>query len=196
MVRSLGKDVLVVDRFDRNDAGRRHHVVSGLTILGLDERIGHYATYPDLLDELRVLGADPLVGRELFERIVFNVAIGNTDDHARNHAAFWDGASLRLTPAYDLCPQARTGEVAAQAMAIDRDGGRAATFATCVAAAHIYGLSKREAIAIIDRTVDVIHAHWAEAAEAARLTEIDRAFLWGRSILNRYASYDYVRTSG
>jgi serine/threonine-protein kinase HipA len=41
----------------------------------------------------------------VFERIVFNIVIGNTDDHARNHAAFWDGTHLDLTPAYDLCPQ-------------------------------------------------------------------------------------------
>lgn len=43
--------------------------------------------------------------RQLFERIVFNVAIGNIDHHARNHATFWDGQELTLSPAYDLCPQ-------------------------------------------------------------------------------------------
>jgi serine/threonine-protein kinase HipA len=51
--------------------------------------------------------------RELFARIVFNVCINNTDDHPRNHAAFWDGAQLTLSPAYDLGPQPRAGETAA-----------------------------------------------------------------------------------
>ena len=46
---------------------------------------------------------------ELFGRIVFNILSGNTDDQARNHAAFWDGEALSLTPAYDICPQGRTG---------------------------------------------------------------------------------------
>jgi len=46
--------------------------------------------------------------------MVFNILVGNTDDHARNHAAFWDGKQLTLTPAYDICPQGRTGEEASQ----------------------------------------------------------------------------------
>jgi len=45
--------------------------------------------------------------RELFARIVFNVLVGNTDDHPRNHAALWDGDGLTLTPAFDIAPQAR-----------------------------------------------------------------------------------------
>lgn len=110
---SLGRDVLMIERFDRRSGGGRRIVVSGLTMLGLDEMEARYATYPDLLDMLRRKGIDAGVGRRLFERVVFNVAIGNNDDHARNHAAFWDGQTLELTPAYDLCPQIRSGETSA-----------------------------------------------------------------------------------
>jgi len=39
---------------------------------------------------------------ELFSRLTFNVLCGNTDDHARNHAAFWNGKDLSLTSAYDI----------------------------------------------------------------------------------------------
>lgn len=60
----------------------------------------------------------------MFERIVFNIAIGNSDDHARNHAAFWNGTNLELTPAYDLAPQPRSGTEERQAMDIGRDGSR------------------------------------------------------------------------
>ncbi|WP_163018965.1 HipA domain-containing protein, partial [Pseudomonas viridiflava] len=56
--------------------------------------------------------------RELFSRLVFNILCSNTDDHGRNHAAFFDGKSYRLTPAYDICPQVRTGTEASQAMRI------------------------------------------------------------------------------
>jgi len=52
------------------------------------------------------------------EGLVFNILCGNTDDHARNHAAFWDGKALTMTPAYDICPQGRTGNMASQAMLI------------------------------------------------------------------------------
>ena len=93
-------------------------------MVGLDELEGRYATSPDLLDVLRRTGSDLGVGRRLFQRIVFNVAIGNNDDHVRNHAAFWGGHALELTPTYDLRPQIRSGETSAQAMAFNRDGTR------------------------------------------------------------------------
>ncbi len=67
-------------------------VVSAATILGLDPYLGaRYATYPELADRLRATSVDAGDARELFARIVFNVIVGNTDDHARNHAAIWDG---------------------------------------------------------------------------------------------------------
>ncbi len=42
----------------------------------------------------------------------------------RNHAAFWDGKNLRLTPAYDVCPQLRTGDEAGQGMLIKGNENR------------------------------------------------------------------------
>ena len=143
VIKSMGRDVLLIERFDRLPAGGRRHVVSGLTMLGFDALLGaRYGSYPEILDVLRELGRAPHdVGRRLFERVVFNVAIGNNDDHARNHAAFWDGQSLDLTPAFDLTPQVRSTDTSAQAMAIGRDGSRASQFSVCVAAAADYGLS-------------------------------------------------------
>ncbi|MFD4403321.1 type II toxin-antitoxin system HipA family toxin [Nocardia sp. NPDC058499] len=188
---SLGKDVLVVERFDRGPEGERRIVVSALTMLGLDEMEARYATYPDLLDVLRRDGADPDIGRKLFERIVFNVAIGNNDDHARNHAAFWTGHALDLTPAYDLCPQPRSGETSAQAMAVGRDGRRDSSFAACLECCAVYGLSKGEARTIIDNQIHIIERDFAEVADLARLTRGQRNSLWRRQILNPFAGYGY-----
>ena len=56
--------------------------------------------------------------RELFSRIAFNILCSNTDDHLSNHAAFWNGSTLELSPAYDICPQSHAGE-ASLATAID-----------------------------------------------------------------------------
>lgn len=164
-------------------------------MLGLDEMEARYATYPELLDVLRRDGSDSDVGRRLFERIVFNVAVGNNDDHARNHAAFWDGRSLHLTPAYDLCPQPRSGETSAQAMAFGREGQRNSSFANCLDASAVYGLSKVEARDVIDHQIEVIERDWSEAADLARLTEAQRNFLWRRQILNPYAGYGYGRVT-
>lgn len=167
-------------------------VVSALTILELPEHAARHATYPDLADTIRrrfTLPTETL--RELFSRIVFNICIGNTDDHARNHAAFWDGAELSLTPAYDVCPYPRVGGEASQAMRIDRDGNSLSQLALCVEAAPIYGLSDGEAREVIDAQLDMITSEWDDAAERARLTQTERNALWGRAILNPFALEGY-----
>ncbi|MGO9078669.1 MAG: type II toxin-antitoxin system HipA family toxin [Streptosporangiaceae bacterium] len=190
---ALGHDVLLVDRFDRLEGGRhRRMLVSALTILNLDVMMARYATYYDLADAIRSRFAEPKQAlRELFSRITFNICVGNTDDHARNHAAFWDGTILTLTPAYDICPQPPSGGEATQAMAIRRDGYRYSQLAGCVAAAsNTYLLSKNEAKDIIDHQVGTIRAQWDEAADVARLTSVERNQLWGRQILNPYALED------
>jgi serine/threonine-protein kinase HipA len=195
---SLGHDVLLVHRFDRvpsggarPDAAGRRMVVSALTILGLDDMSGRWATYHELADLIRARFADPdATLRELFRRIVFNICVGNTDDHARNHAAFWDGKILSLTPAYDLCPQLRSGETATQAMAIGRDGQRSSRLAVCVEASDVYHLSRREATEICEHQVAVITGSWQEAADQARLTVAERQGLWGRQIINPAIHYE------
>lgn len=193
IVESLGRDVLLVDRFDRTAVpGERRLLVSALTMLGLDEMMARYATYPDLADLIRARFTEPQATlRELFARIVFNVCIGNNDDHARNHAAFWDGQSLTLTPAYDLCPQMRSGQESAQAMAIGRTGARASQLRVCRDAAAEYQLDKRDATDIIEAMVAVIEDQWSEAADAARLTQLERAQLWENQILNPFIFYDW-----
>lgn len=190
---SLGRDVLLIERFDRPGGGCRRLMVSALTMLGFGDFLGaRYSSYVEVLDVLRRHGRDgATAARALFERIVFNIAIGNTDDHARNHAAFWDGHELELTPAYDLCPQLRSGTEACQAMDITGDGLRDSRFATCVLAAPFYGLTAGQAREIIDTQVAGIRAAWDAAADEARLTAADRSSLWGRQILNPFAFEGY-----
>jgi serine/threonine-protein kinase HipA len=187
---ALGRDVLLVERFDRLEGGRhRRMVISALTILGLDAMMGRYATYYDLADAIRRSFTEPRrTLRELFSRIIFNICVSNTDDHARNHAAFWDGKNLTLTPAYDICPQPRSGGEATQAMAIRRDGYRYSQLAGCLpAATDTYLLTETEAKDIISHQVDIIRSQWHEAADATRLTVAERNQLWERQILNPYA---------
>jgi serine/threonine-protein kinase HipA len=184
------KDVLLVERFDRPGGGQRRHLVSALTILGLDEFTGaRYGSYALLADHIRRSFTDPAATlRELFSRIVFNILVGNTDDHPRNHAAFVNAdRSLTLTPAYDICPQPRSVPQANQAMAIGRNGERSSQLATCLAACEVYLLGTPQAQSIIDTQVDVIQTQWHDAADAARLTELERQQLFGREILNEFA---------
>lgn len=188
-----GRDVLLVDRFDREPSGTRRSFVSALTILGLHELAGRHATYHDLADVIRQrFVTRKATLRELFSRIVFNILVGNTDDHARNHAAFWDGERLELTPAYDICPQARAGGEQAQAMAIDPDGGRLSQMTTCLGASRHYELSHNDARSIIDDQIRVITDRWDEVANNVGLTRLERAELWGNQLLNPFALYGYL----
>ncbi|CAM3965285.1 type II toxin-antitoxin system HipA family toxin [Vreelandella rituensis] len=195
MARSLGKDVLLVERFDRvktPDGWGRHIVLSALTLLSLDEMMARYASYEDLAHRVRAEFDQPgKTLHELFGRIVFNVLCGNTDDHARNHAAFWDGGSYRLTPAYDICPQSRTGGETTQAMLLHGQERRS-QLVHCLAAAERLGLSQTQARDIINHQRATIHEHWGAVCDEADLSPVDRNFLWGRQFLNPFALEGYT----
>lgn len=185
-----GKDVLMVERFDRvaTPAGwQRKGIVSALTMLKLDEMMARYASYQDLANLVRerfVLAPSTL--RELFSRIAFNILIGNTDDHARNHAAFWNGRMLQLTPAYDICPQSRTGRTASQAMLIS-DGKNSSQITTCLRASPHFLLHEAEAVRIIEGHIRCIEENWSKVCEEADLSEIDRNLMWRNQVLNPFA---------
>lgn len=184
-----GRDVLLVERFDRlhtGDGWQRKAMVSALTIFGLDEIMARYASYADLTEIMRhrfIRPKDTL--RELFGRLVFNILCGNTDDHARNHAAFWDGEMLRLTPAYDICPQNRAGNEASQAMLIT-DNNRRSTLAACIEAAPNFLLDRHIAAGIIQDMLTTMRAQWEATCDEADLSDVESKFLWGRIFLNPY----------
>ena len=185
VVTSMGRKVLLLERFDRGPEGTRRPVVSGLTILNLPEQWVPSGSYPDLLDKLLQQSASAKgLGKGIFRRAAFNIAIGNTDDHLRNHAAFWDGTHLELTPAYDLSPVFRSGETASQALALNRDGDRTSSLETLVNAAADYRLDKGTARNIAEEVTDAIATHWEDAVEFAEMTTADQDLMWGRMFLN------------
>jgi serine/threonine-protein kinase HipA len=190
LTHASGKDVLLVERFDRHctpEGWQRKAMVSSLTLLGLDEMMARYASYEQLAEIIRHRFGQPKATlRELFARLVFNILCGNTDDHARNHAAFCDGQQLRLTPAYDICPQHRAGNEATQAMLI-RGDNRFSRLDVCLDVANQFLLSHDEARAIIDGQIDSIRMHWDTVCDEAGLTAVDKALLWKRQFLNPFA---------
>ena len=188
--RTAGKDVLLIERFDReksNAGWTRRPMVSALTLLALDEMMARYASYENLATIIRQRFTDPKPTlRELFGRLVFNILCGNTDDHARNHSAFWDGSRPTLTPAYDICPQGRSGGEAGQAMLIlGRDN--ASRISLCLKAAHQFLVNEADAVAIVRHQISVIKSRWSAICDEAGLAEVDRNFLWRRQFLNPYA---------
>ncbi len=193
LTKASGKDVLLIERFDRvlvDGRWQRRAVVSALTLFGLDEMMARYASYEELAEIVRhrFTSAEKTLN-ELFSRLVFNIICGNTDDHARNHAAFWNGNMLSLTPAYDICPQGRAGNEASQAMLIIGES-RLSRFSVCLEAAKHFLLSKKEAIAIIEKQLHTIVENWDEVCDVAQVNKTDRALLWGRQFLNPFIFED------
>ena len=194
LTQALGREVLLIERFDRvrqNTGWQRRIMLSALTLLGLREMEARYASYEDLAHRVRRDFADPRrTLAELFGRMVFNVLCGNTDDHARNHAAFWDGHGYRLTPAYDICPQGRTGGEASQAMLLTGQR-RDSRLIACLAAAPAFGLAADQARALIDAQLAVILRDWDRVCDEAGLTLSQRRSLWRRQFLNPYCLEGY-----
>lgn len=194
--RVLDRDVLLVERFDRlpvenGDAWHRKHMVSALTWTQENELAARHIAYSELAEIIRARFRNPTKDlQELFARMAFNVLIGNTDDHARNHAGFWDGAMLELTPAYDVAPQRRGNAEANQALNIV-PGQVAAKLTNVLQAADAFHLSEAEARAIIDAQVDAIRVNWIEVCDQATMQQTERTYFVGRQVFNSYAFEGY-----
>ena len=194
LVQALGKDILLVERFDRTygDAGETRKLMqSALTLLGLDEMTGRYASYQDFSEIIRLRFINPKATlEELFSRLVFNILCGNSDDHARNHAAFWDGRSLSLTPAYDICPQLRIGGECSQGMCIIGQDNRS-LLKNCLLSAPYCMLSEQKAREIISKQIGIIEEKWDDVALLAKLSPIENKLFKKRIFMNPYAFEDY-----
>jgi serine/threonine-protein kinase HipA len=190
MTTAANKDVLLIERFDRvggTQGWSRKVMVSALTLFGLDEMMARYASYEIFAEIIRHRFTAPKdTLKELFSRLVFNILCGNTDDHARNHAAFWDGKQLSLTPAYDICPQGRSGNEASQAMLISGNNNLS-QLKTCIETAHNFLLSKDDAHALFAQQKTIIEEQWDSVCDEARLSEVDKKLLWRRQFLNPYS---------
>jgi serine/threonine-protein kinase HipA len=97
----------LTQRFDREPGGKRIHFASAMTLLGYQDGNDHEtgASYLHLAEFLMRSGSrtnQDLI--ELWRRIVFNIAISNTDDHLRNHGFILENQGWALSPAYDLNP--------------------------------------------------------------------------------------------
>ncbi|MCP4235090.1 MAG: type II toxin-antitoxin system HipA family toxin [Aestuariibacter sp.] len=190
LTKAANKEVLLVERFDRvasKEGWARKSIVSALTLFSLDDLMARYASYETLAEIIRHRFTKPKETlRELFSRLTFNVLCGNTDDHARNHAAFWNGHTLALTPAYDICPQGRTGNEASQAMLI-AGNNKMSQLSTCLQTAHNFLLSQEEARAIFEHQIQIIKANFDAVCAEAELSEIDKRLFWKRQFLNPYS---------
>ena len=160
-------------RFDRIGEGRIHFA-SAMTLLGRkdgdDAAAG--ASYLELAEFIMRSGSRPDADlRELWKRIVFSIAVSNTDDHLRNHGFLLDAKGWRLSPAYDINP---SPDSAGLSLAID-EHDNSLDFGLALSVAPYFRLSKPEALSIME-AIRGVTATWRERAKALgiRKPEIER----------------------
>lgn len=99
--------VFLSRRFDRTTDGRRRHFASAMTLLGLTDGC-NAATgngYLDIVDFILQHCCDVEQNlRQLYRRVAFNITVGNSDDHFRNHGFLLAPRGWTLSPAYDMNP--------------------------------------------------------------------------------------------
>lgn len=97
--------VILLKRFDvcQGDTEGRNHMISMKTILGAEGF--DYSSYADMFTAIKKWSCQPQDDTNaLFRQMVFNLAIGNTDDHLKNFCMIHTVKGLHLSPAYDLLP--------------------------------------------------------------------------------------------
>ena len=103
-----------------------------------------------------------------FARVAFNVAVGNRDDHLRNHGFLLSENGWRVAPAFDVNPNIDKSD---HVLNIDEQDNRP-SLATVAATSAFYGLSAIKARDIIENVVAVVD-HWQHAARNARISGAD-----------------------
>ncbi|WP_420554653.1 type II toxin-antitoxin system HipA family toxin [Neptuniibacter marinus] len=107
---SSGYHTFLTKRFDR-DGEKRLHFSSAMTQLRYfenekyDGEQSQGASYLEIAEFISNSGAQTKADlAQLWRRIVFNIAVSNTDDHLRNHGFLLTKNGWKLSPAYDLNP--------------------------------------------------------------------------------------------
>lgn len=168
---------LLSQRFDRTSTGDRIHFASAMTLLGLTDgdnaNTGH--GYLDIVDFIIQHCTDVETNlQELYRRVAFNICIGNTDDHFRNHGFLLHEKGWVLSPAYDMNPTLNT----AQSLLINEttnESNLQALRTSCEA----YMLSQAVADKIIEEIVLAIK-DWQSLATRLGISQREQAYFADR----------------
>lgn len=171
------RDVLMVKRFDRvktKNGYLRSRMVSGLTILQVDESDRGAWSYPALVEEIRRICTQPSTNaRELFRRMVFNALVSNTDDHPRNHAILAAANDWNLSPAYDLTPSTIVAQDRRDLAMSIGNFGRYANYHNLISQCERFHFERAEAEIVIDEMRQKIESRWYNLARSQRVTVLD-----------------------
>lgn len=158
---NLGSTYLV-KRFDRI-LNKRVHFASAMTLLGKTDgaSAADGTSYLDIAAFMKSYGAQPrqdLV--ELWKRIVFNMAVSNTDDHLRNHAFIFTENGWRLSPLYDVNPIPYGDELS---LNVDEEDN-SINIDLAIQTAARFGISETDAKTYAKDILTVVKENWEKRA--------------------------------
>ena len=164
----------LVKRFDRN-GNKRIHFSSAMTMLGKTD--GANATdgssYLELVSFMKANGANPMGDiEELWKRLVFSMAVSNTDDHFRNHGFILSNHGWRLSPLYDVNP-----DIYGEYLSLNvNETESSIDINLAIDSAKYYGLEKDKAVNIAKGIETVVRDNWRELAKKNGISrsEIER----------------------
>ena len=153
----------LVKRFDR-DGDRRIHFASAMTMLGKQDgaSAADGASYLDIVSFLKANGSQPKKDLiELWKRIVFSMAVSNTDDHLRNHGFILTQNGWRLSPLYDVNPVPAGDELA---LCVNEDDPTI-SIELAIDVAIYFDISQKDAKKMADNIILTVRENWRRLAE-------------------------------
>lgn len=163
----LGSTFLV-RRFDR-EGEKRIHFASAMTLLGKTDGASAEdgSSYLDIVGFIKSYGANPKLDlMELWKRIVFNMAITNTDDHLRNHAFVLSKNGWMLSPLYDVNPVPYGDELS---LLVD-DEDNSISIPLAIRTAPRFGIQKAQAETMANEILEIVRDNWERLAKEYSLS--------------------------
>lgn len=163
----LGSTFLI-KRFDRMGS-KRVHFASAMTLLGKTDgaSAADGSSYLDIASFIKSYGAQPKKDLgELWKRIVFNMAVTNTDDHLRNHAFILTDKGWILSPLYDVNPVPYGDELS---LNVDEEDN-SISIDLAVQTAVRFGISESDAEAQAEEILKIVRDNWEKTAAGYGLT--------------------------
>ena len=160
---SKNGSTFLVKRFDRAGSQRIHYA-SALALLGKKDGANAHdgSSYLELVSLIRQYGATPKKNlQELWRRIVFNMAVSNTDDHLRNHGFLLSKEGWKLSPLFDVNPEAEGDSLS---LNVD-EYNNMIDFDLALTVAGQYGLSEKQAVENIKEIKNVVENNWKKLAQ-------------------------------
>lgn len=154
-------------RFDRV-GNKRIHFMSAMTALGKKDGESFEVSYLDIAAFISAYGANPSQDlKELWKRIVFNIAVSNTDDHLRNHGFILSDRGWILSALYDVNPNLEKGNLS---LNITEDDSRLSLDLAIEVSEH-FGINKKEALDIEKDMITIIRENWRKIASKNGLSK-------------------------